>query len=144
MRAVHGWLVGMTSPELSSTNDHASSVPNSVLDGETRTSPTSGVDELIEDRPPSPFRVVQSLTPPNPLEPNVIESVPRWKHSPQVLVVDDDAVNRTLLCRLLQKFGCLTEVAGDGAAAVKMAKQGNYDLVLMVSSERSLLPLKID
>ncbi|WP_051243214.1 ATP-binding protein [Azohydromonas australica] len=49
----------------------------------------------------------------------------------RVLVVDDIAMNREVLCELLQQDGQLVEVVDNGLAAVKRVVAGGIDLVLM-------------
>jgi signal transduction histidine kinase/CheY-like chemotaxis protein len=49
----------------------------------------------------------------------------------RVLVVEDNAVNQTLLRRMVERRGCHVEVAGDGAEAVRMALSIAYNLILM-------------
>ena len=48
-----------------------------------------------------------------------------------VLVVDDNAVNRMVLSALLKPTGATVHVAEDGASAVRMAERRRFDLVLM-------------
>jgi CheY-like chemotaxis protein len=48
-----------------------------------------------------------------------------------VLVVDDDAVNRMVLTKQLEQFGCRVESAQNGAEAVALARLHHYDLVPM-------------
>ena len=48
-----------------------------------------------------------------------------------VLVVDDSAVNRDLLSRLLKDMGVQVELACSGTEALEMAQQRDYGLVLM-------------
>jgi signal transduction histidine kinase/ActR/RegA family two-component response regulator len=48
-----------------------------------------------------------------------------------VLVAEDNAVNRRVVVAFLRKLGCETETAEDGAAAVKMWREGKYDMILM-------------
>jgi len=48
-----------------------------------------------------------------------------------VLVAEDNAVNRRVAVAFLRKLGCTVETAADGAAAVRMWRSGNYDLVFM-------------
>jgi signal transduction histidine kinase/CheY-like chemotaxis protein len=48
-----------------------------------------------------------------------------------VLVVDDNAVNRTVAARMLAKLGCAVVLAEDGADAVAKAAGAAFDLVLM-------------
>ncbi len=49
----------------------------------------------------------------------------------RILVVDDNVVNQSVVVHMLRKFGCRTEIAGDGLQAVAMHGVGNYDLILM-------------
>jgi CheY-like chemotaxis protein len=48
-----------------------------------------------------------------------------------VLVVEDNAINRKLAVRLLEKFGCQADVACDGKQAVEMWSGNYYDVILM-------------
>ena len=50
---------------------------------------------------------------------------------PRVLVVEDNAVNRTIACALLARLGLDADVAEDGEAALVSVRDGGYDLVLM-------------
>jgi len=49
----------------------------------------------------------------------------------RVLVVEDNAVNRKLVQRMLEKLGCVVEVAEDGEQALEVAAGQEFDLVLM-------------
>jgi signal transduction histidine kinase len=49
----------------------------------------------------------------------------------RVLVVEDQAVNRTLVVRLLEKLGCRIDTAENGREAVAAIAKREYDLVLM-------------
>jgi len=60
-----------------------------------------------------------------------------WAIPPRVLLVDDDAVSRQLSSKFLKVFGCTTDVAVDGVAAVNKMNLEKYDLVLMVSISMS-------
>lgn len=51
-----------------------------------------------------------------------------------MLLVDDDVVYRMLSEKLLQVFGCMIDIAVDGAAAVSKMNLEKYDLVFMVCS----------
>ncbi|NUP95525.1 MAG: response regulator [Planctomycetaceae bacterium] len=53
------------------------------------------------------------------------------KLSLRVLVVDDNAVNRMIGSRLVQRMGCTCAVAEDGAAAIAAAERGGLDVILM-------------
>jgi CheY-like chemotaxis protein len=48
-----------------------------------------------------------------------------------VLVVDDNAVNRTLATALLERMGIIVDSADDGRSALVRIAVGGYDLVLM-------------
>lgn len=60
-----------------------------------------------------------------------------WAIPPRVLLVDDDVVSRQLSSKFLKVFGCVTDVAVDGVAAVNKMNLEKYDLVLMVSISMS-------
>ena len=49
----------------------------------------------------------------------------------KLLVVDDNAVNRELICGLLAPFEIELETAEDGVAAVEAATRSGFDLILM-------------
>lgn len=49
----------------------------------------------------------------------------------RLLLVEDNAVNRELICAMLAPFGVAVETANDGVAGVEAMRQGHYDLVLM-------------
>ncbi len=49
----------------------------------------------------------------------------------RVLVVDDNAVNRLVAQRLLERSACVVEVAGDGKAALEALTRAKFDVVLM-------------
>ena len=57
-----------------------------------------------------------------------------------MLLVDDDAVSRRLSSKSLKVFGCTTDVALDGVAAVNKMNLEKYDLVLMVRISTNFLP----
>lgn len=48
-----------------------------------------------------------------------------------VLVVEDDALNQTIVCRLLSHGGCDSTAASDGAQALALLAARHFDLVLM-------------
>jgi len=48
-----------------------------------------------------------------------------------VLLVEDNAVNRTLMTKLLAKYGHTVDVAVNGLEAVEMVGSVNYDLIFM-------------
>ena len=49
----------------------------------------------------------------------------------RLLVVDDNAVNRELVCALLEPFDVEIETANDGVEAVEAVARGTFDLILM-------------
>ena len=51
--------------------------------------------------------------------------------SGRILVVDDDRINRMLLKRMVQTEGLDVDLAEDGAEALAMVQQNDYDLVFM-------------
>ena len=61
-------------------------------------------------------------------EPALVFEVDR---APRLLVVDDNAVNRELLCTLLAPFGLDIETAVDGFEAVAAVADREFDVILM-------------
>jgi signal transduction histidine kinase/DNA-binding response OmpR family regulator len=49
----------------------------------------------------------------------------------RVLVAEDNVVNQKVACRMLQRMGLHTDVAGDGREAIQMVELLPYDLILM-------------
>jgi CheY-like chemotaxis protein len=49
----------------------------------------------------------------------------------RVLVAEDNAVNKKLIARLLEKLGCVVEVVGDGVEAVEAVERRPFQLILM-------------
>ena len=49
----------------------------------------------------------------------------------RVLVVDDNAVNRLIACRMLERLGCTYEVAENGLEATRWIADHDFDAVLM-------------
>ena len=50
---------------------------------------------------------------------------------PNILLVEDNEMNRDMLSRRLVRRGVAVDVATDGEQGVEMARTGAYDLVLM-------------
>ena len=50
---------------------------------------------------------------------------------PKILLAEDSRVNQTFALEVLESVGCLPELAVNGKQAVKMAKEGKFDLILM-------------
>ncbi len=49
----------------------------------------------------------------------------------RVLLAEDNEVNRDIAMMMLESLGCTAAWAADGAAAVKLAGEANFDLILM-------------
>lgn len=49
----------------------------------------------------------------------------------RLLLVDDNAINRTVASKMLQKLGLSPATAADGHEAIEAVRSGNYDIVLM-------------
>ncbi len=52
-------------------------------------------------------------------------------HGVRVLLVEDNPVNQKVAIRLLQKLGCVVELAEDGRQALDKLENASYDIVLM-------------
>lgn len=55
----------------------------------------------------------------------------RIKEKLSVLLVEDNIINQKLAARLLEKMGCMVDIADDGVVAVKMFRRSPYDVVFM-------------
>jgi two-component system sensor histidine kinase/response regulator len=60
-----------------------------------------------------------------------LHSLREDKNRSRVLLAEDNAVNRTLAVRLLEKRGYLVSVVGDGLQALTALKRQDFDIVLM-------------
>lgn len=49
---------------------------------------------------------------------------------PLVLVAEDDHINQKVICQQLTLLGCGTEIAGTGKEALRLWRQGQYDLLI--------------
>ncbi len=49
----------------------------------------------------------------------------------QILIVEDNRINQAVVEGMLTKLGCSITTADDGTEAVRLAKQGRFDLILM-------------
>jgi signal transduction histidine kinase len=63
----------------------------------------------------------------NPLPPATV----RRFDGVRILIAEDNAVNQKLLSQMLERRGCLTDIASNGAEAVTMAAAEPYALILM-------------
>ena len=59
------------------------------------------------------------------------EATPRATLGLHVLVVDDNVINREVAVAMLDEFGCSVVLAEEGGAAVALAQQQHFDLILM-------------
>jgi PAS domain S-box-containing protein len=50
---------------------------------------------------------------------------------PRVLVVEDNAVNRKVAMRMVEKLGCRVDAVEDGVAALETLDENRYDVILM-------------
>ena len=67
---------------------------------------------------------VIALRPPSATEPDeVLER--------RVLLVEDNPVNRHIATAILKRLGCEVEIALDGEEAIRIWKEGAFDIVLM-------------
>jgi PAS domain S-box-containing protein len=55
----------------------------------------------------------------------------RTSLSYDILVVEDEQINRIVTCKILNKIGCKTSMAVDGQNALEMLSCYDYDLILM-------------
>ena len=74
----------------------------------------------------APFRIAASLP---GLDAPVV--VPAAQRPMQLLVVDDNATNRLVATKMLEKLGHSVEVVGDGEAALSTLAERRFDLVFM-------------
>ena len=49
----------------------------------------------------------------------------------RILVAEDNAVNQTIVRKLLERAGCVVDVAANGRHAINQWQEGEYDLILM-------------
>ncbi|HXG47999.1 MAG TPA: ATP-binding protein [Methylomirabilota bacterium] len=49
----------------------------------------------------------------------------------RILLAEDNVTNQRLAQRMLAKLGCVVDIANDGVEAVRLARAGRYDLILM-------------
>ncbi|MBM3725647.1 MAG: response regulator [Acidobacteria bacterium] len=66
-----------------------------------------------------------------PQAPSELMRLARSVRSLSILVAEDNAVNQKLITRLLEKQGHRVTVAADGAAAMREASKGGFNLALM-------------
>ncbi len=59
------------------------------------------------------------------------ETRPMFKQGPHVLVVDDDAISRSVSAQRLERLGCVVEMADSGAVAVELSRSNRFELIFM-------------
>ncbi len=68
------------------------------------------------------------------MEPRTGEKKPDYKISrinAHILVVEDNMTNQMVIEQMLDTFGCSVDIAGNGADALEMVEESNYDVILM-------------
>jgi CheY-like chemotaxis protein len=81
-------------------------------------------------RPLSPKEVMAALCPKQGAPPTC-PSASKPRRTLRVLLAEDNAINATLACRLVERAGHEITHVWNGAAAVEAMRQGAWDLVLM-------------
>ena len=59
------------------------------------------------------------------------EAKPAARRGPHVLVVDDDGISRSVSSQLLERLGCVVELAVGGIEAVALAQGTQFELIFM-------------
>jgi signal transduction histidine kinase/NO-binding membrane sensor protein with MHYT domain/DNA-binding response OmpR family regulator len=54
-----------------------------------------------------------------------------WFRHRQILLAEDNAVNRTVATKMLEKYGCHVTPAGNGKEVLELLKQSKFDAILM-------------
>jgi len=65
------------------------------------------------------------------VEKEVRKSTPSVSLRGKVLLVDDEQINQKVACAILERFGLETDLATNGAEAVRLSGEKNYDVILM-------------
>ncbi|GAB4509745.1 MAG: hypothetical protein Tsb0020_26450 [Haliangiales bacterium] len=68
---------------------------------------------------------------PNAPSPRPPDSSPPAPEGPRILLVDDTNINRQLARKMLEKLGCVVDMAENGVQALERFQAARYDLVLM-------------
>lgn len=64
-------------------------------------------------------------------EPSLPKSETEPMFDMRILLVEDRKVNQMVAVRMLERFGCKTDVAENGRQAIDAARSGRYDLIFM-------------
>ena len=115
-------VIGMT--RLAPTGDglvrDALRLPRSIIKPVLRTALVSRLGALRRDAARAPVTVPAQRVEDDQSAPNV-----------HLLVVEDDLLNQTIVCRLLSHAGYTSTAASDGAQALALVAVQHFDLVLM-------------
>jgi two-component system sensor histidine kinase/response regulator len=132
-----GGLDGVeTARRLSDLEDHPTVILVTAFDRDeaVRRAVEAGIAEVLP-KPVSPSTlhdaVQQALNPEGPRAPREEPPVPRFAPGQEVLLVEDNAVNREVARELLGQSGLEVSEAHNGAEALEMLQVRPYDLVLM-------------
>ncbi len=91
--------------------------------------PILSVDANIEEDPSREiFTEIKEVITPHP-ELNELEQIS--VNSKKILIAEDDEISQTLLAKKLKKLGYSVEVVNNGADAIKLCLENQYDLILM-------------
>ncbi|KAK7692817.1 hypothetical protein QCA50_004452 [Cerrena zonata] len=119
---------------LTSCTSSPSLPPSSLSGTPSNSNSSSSSNSSISPQPESKPKQPPTTTTPSmrsSRSAKVVSPTLRWAVPPRVLLVDDDVVYRMLSGKLLQVFGCMIDIAVDGAAAVSKMNLEKYDLVFM-------------
>ncbi len=73
-----------------------------------------------------------SLVPPNGTTPGPDGSVPTQPFAGvRILLAEDNPTNQKVAVHMLQRLGCVVDVAADGVVAIQLHAERRYDLILM-------------
>jgi two-component system sensor histidine kinase/response regulator len=125
-----------TARRLSDLEEHPTVILVTAFDRDeaVRRALEAGIAEVLP-KPVSPSTlhdaVQQALNPEGPRVPREEPPVPRFAPGQEVLLVEDNAVNREVARELLGQAGLQVSEAHNGAEALEMLQVRRYDLVLM-------------
>ncbi|HYI93235.1 MAG TPA: ATP-binding protein [Bryobacteraceae bacterium] len=83
-------------------------------------------------KPVTPSRIASALeTQRDSISLLRLRDATRENQRPLVLLAEDNQVNQRVAMRMLEKLGCVVEVAGNGALAIQAASERTFDLIFM-------------